>query len=88
MQVGNATVVPIEVTDAEGNDVGFLSTCFPAEVCSPEPYLEEGECVQLEKGGEDCLISSSSGGRHIIHIMQGTVTVAEAIAAADLAEGR
>jgi len=87
VESGSAAVVPVEVADLQGNDVGFLSTCFPAELCSAEPYVVEGECVRLDNGGEDCLISSSSGQRHIIHVMQGPVTVAEAIAAADLAEG-
>ncbi len=59
---------------------------LPCRGLQPEPYLEQGDCVQLENGGEDCLISSSSSRQHII--MQGPVTVAEAIAAADLAEGR
>ncbi len=87
LEIGdNAIVIPFEITDSEGNDVRFLSTCFPAERCTSEQYVLEGECVALKYGGDDCLIRSESGVLHIIHVMQGPVTLAEALAAADIAE--
>ena len=83
---GAAMVVPFEVTDPAGNEVGFFSSCFPAELCTPEQYVNEGACVTLPNGGDDCLIVSGSGTRHIIHVMQGPLTAAEALAGAGLAE--
>ncbi len=83
---GAAVVVPFEVTDSAGNEVGFFSSCFPAELCTPEQYVNEGACVTLPNGGDDCLIVSGSGTRHIIHVMQGPVTTAEALAGAQIAE--
>lgn len=83
---GGAVVVPLEVTDPAGNDVGFFTSCFPAELCTAEQYIDEGACIAVPNGGDDCLIVSDSGTRHIIHVMQGPVTVAEALAGAGIAE--
>lgn len=86
VEVGGGTVVPIEVVDADGNPVGFLSTCFPADICgSTLADLAEG-CVRLSDGTEDCLVESSVGTRHVVHVMDGPVSVAEVRAAVDLAE--
>ena len=81
------TVVPVEVSVGRGNGdtVGFFSTCFPARLCGSQS-LSEGECIRLLDGSDDCLIESSSGHLHLVHIMEGAITAAEVAAAVDLAE--
>lgn len=84
--IGGAVVVPFEVTDPDGDEFGFFSSCFPAELCRPERHPDEGKCINLPNGGDDCLIVSDTGTQHIIHVMQGPVTVAQALAGAGMAE--
>lgn len=90
MQLGRgearATIVRFEViTEAEAL-IGAFSTCFPASTCSARSDLDEGDCIRLEMGGEDCFLVSSSGTGHLVHVVEGSVNEAEARAGADLAE--
>ena len=88
VQAGARTVMPIEVTDENGDTVGFFSTCFPSDLCGPTLDDAADGCAQRTDGTDECLIENSSGSRYVVHIMDGPVTVAEARAAADLVEAR
>jgi hypothetical protein len=88
LQLGAATVVPIEVVDADGNMIGIISTCFPADRCGSSAEDSPGDCVQLPDGSNECLVETSSGMGHVVHVLDGPVTVAEVAAGLDLAELR
>lgn len=86
VEVGNRRVAQIEVSTPAMTGLGGLSICVPADDCGAGQDVVDGDCWPLTLGGEDCLIVSSSGTRHVAHMLYGTATLAEARAGADLAE--